>query len=160
MADSDTLKASNDLRLLKTYNLLNSKGKGKATYYVAGKDLSTPPLGISTPPLSLSTPPLSLSTPPLGISTPPLETLPENIKLEIKNLGKRVNDTENINKIILDICSIKPFKSTELATILGKREDYIKRKFLSEMIATKHLKYLHPEMLNHPEQAYLTNNRI
>lgn len=39
MADSDTLKASTELRLLKTYNLLKSKGKGKATYYIAGSGL-------------------------------------------------------------------------------------------------------------------------
>jgi len=57
MADCDTFKASNDLRLLKTYNLLDSKGKGKATYYVAGNELSTPPQDLSTPPQDLSTPP-------------------------------------------------------------------------------------------------------
>jgi hypothetical protein len=27
------------------------------------------------------------------------------------------------------------------------------------MIAEKKLKYLHPAMVNHPEQAYLTSNR-
>jgi ATP-dependent DNA helicase RecG len=156
MADCDTLKASNDLRLLKSYNLLNAKGKGKATYYVAGKNISTPAPDLSAPPHGLSTPPHGLSTPPHGLSTPLLETLPENIQLAIKSLGKRVNDTEIMKKIILNICSIKPFKSTELAEILGKREDYIKRKFLGELVATKHLKYLHPDMINHPEQAYIT----
>ena len=29
---------------------------------------------------------------------------------------------------------------------------------MSELIAEKKIKYLHPEMVNHPEQAYLTNN--
>jgi len=166
MADCDIMKASSELRVLKGYNLLISKGKGRATYYIPAEVLNTPPLGLSTPPPSLSTPPselstppLSLSTPPFVLSTPPLEYIPENIQLEIKTLGKRVNDAEILKKIILNICAIKPFKSTELAEILGKREDYIKRKFLGEMITAKQLKYLHPEMINHPNQAYLTNNR-
>lgn len=159
MADCDTLKASNDLRLLKTYNLLKSKGKGKATYYVAGDGLSVHATDLSTPVPKLSTPVPELSTPPAGLSTPPLNTLPEEILSEIKTLGKRVNDAEVLKSLILRICSIKPFKSTELAEILGKREDYLKRKFLGKMIASKDLKYLHPEMINHPEQAYLTNNR-
>lgn len=159
MADCDTLKASNDLRLLKTYNLLKSKGKGKATYYVAGDGLSAPPPGLSTPPPRLSAPPSGLSTPPPSLSTPPHVALPEEIQLAIKTLGKRVNDAEVLKSLILKICSIRPFKSTELAEILGKREDYMKRKFLGEMISSKELKYLHPEMINHPEQAYLTNNR-
>ena len=30
---------------------------------------------------------------------------------------------------------------------------------LSKLIYTKELKYIHPEMINHPEQAYLTNNQ-
>jgi ATP-dependent DNA helicase RecG len=167
MADSDTLKASNDLRLLKTYNLLISKGKGKATYYVAGNDLSAAPKSLSitaqdlsTPPSSLSTPPSSLNTPPRNLSTPAPSPLPEEIILEIENLAKRINNAEVLKDLILKICSIKPFKSVELSEILGKREDYLKRKFLGELIATKKLKYLHPEMINHPEQAYLTNNRI
>lgn len=159
MADCDTLKASNDLRLLKSYDLLISKGKGKATYYVSGKGLSAPAIGLSAPPSGLSTPAGGLSAPPSELSTPLLETLPEEIQSAIKNLGKRVNDAEMLRSLILKICSIRPFKTTELAEILGKREDYLKRKFLGELIASKELKYLHPEMINHPEQAYLTNNR-
>jgi len=187
MADCDTLKASADLRVLKGYELLLSKGKGKSTYYVPGNKLITPPQDLTTPVTglstqagalstqgsalstqgsalstqgsALSTQPPGLSTPPPGLSTPPAEALPEEIQSAIKALGKRVNDAEVLKSLILKICSIKSFKSIELAEILGKREDYLKRKFLGEMIASRELRYLHPEMINHPEQAYLTNNR-
>ena len=65
MADCDMLKASADLRELKGNELLIYKGKGKATYYIAGKALSTPLPAVSTPPLALNTPPSdNLSTPP------------------------------------------------------------------------------------------------
>ena len=180
MADCDTLKASNELRLLKTCNLLKSKGKGKSTYYIAGDELNTPASNLSTPASNLSTPasnlstlasnlstpasnlstPASnLSTPTSDLSTPALDALPEEIQSEVRSLGKRINDPEILKRLILKICSIKSFKSNELAEILGKREDYLKRKFLGELISTKELKYVHPEMINHPEQAYLTNNQ-
>jgi ATP-dependent DNA helicase RecG len=48
MADCDTLKASSDLRLLKNQDLLKSKGKGKATYYITGDKLNTEPPFVST----------------------------------------------------------------------------------------------------------------
>ena len=159
MADCDTLKASNELRLLKTCNLLKSKGKGKSTYYIAGDELNTPASNLSTPASNLSTPASNLSTPTSDLSTPALDALPEEIQSEVRSLGKRINDPEILKRLILKICSIKSFKSNELAEILGKREDYLKRKFLGELISTKELKYVHPEMINHPEQAYLTNNQ-
>jgi len=214
MADCDTLRASTDLRALKNYDLLKPKGKGKATYYIPGDTLSTPPPGIntplselsapppeisapppeisapisglstpppeisappaglgitspeiSTPPSGLSTPPPEISTPPPGISTPPSEMIadttladiPEEITEEIKHLKQRVHDVEKIENLIKKLCNIKPLKSNDIAQILGKREDYIKRKYLGPMISKKELRYLHPEMINHPEQAYLTN---
>ena len=150
MADCDTLKASNDLRTLKSYNLLINKGKGKSTYYIAGAGLSTPPPGLSTPPPGLSTPPPDLSTPPSGLSTPP-----ETILKKIKQLNQREHDTEKVKGIILDLCTFRTMKATEIAGYLEKGEDYIKRKYLSDMIADKQLQYLHPEMINHPEQAYM-----
>ena len=154
MADCDTLKASNDLRLLKTYNLLNSKGKGKATYYVAGDGLSASPQDLSAPATEISAPPQGLSAPANEISA-----LPQEILEKIEQLNKREHDSEKVKNIILDLCAIRAMKAIEIAGYLNKGEGYVKRKYLSEMIEEKKLKYLHPEMINHPEQAYLTNNR-
>ena len=147
MADCDPLKASNDLRLLKTLNLFISRGKGKATYYITGIDLSTLPVDLSTPPLDLSTPPLDLSAPPLKILD------------RIKALNKREHDKGKIETIILDLRNLRAMKASEIAGYFQKEESYFKRKYLSNLISEKRLKYLHPEMINHPEQAYLTNNR-
>ncbi len=155
MADCDTLKASADLRELKGYELLISKGKGKSTYYIAGKALSTPPPAVSTPPLAFNTPPFdNLSTPPPGLSTPP-----PGIFDRISILNKRERDKAKVEAIIMDLCEWRPLKASEIAGYFQREESYFKRKYLSDMIADKKLKYLHPEMINHPEQAYLTNNR-
>lgn len=150
MADCDTLKASSDLRTLKSYNLLINKGKGKSTYYTAGENLSAPPTDLSAPPLDLSAPPLVLSAPATDLSTPPASILER-----IKQLNLREHDIDKIKGIILDLCAFRTMKATEIAAYLDKREDYIKRKYLSDMIADKQLQYLHPEMINHPEQAYM-----
>jgi ATP-dependent DNA helicase RecG len=152
MADCDTLKASNDLRRLKSYNLLNAKGKGKATYYVAGNGLSALATEISTLPQNLSTPPQDLSTPPQDLSTP-LQKILERIAA----LNKREHDKDKVESIILDLCSLKPMRAIEVAGYFQKEEAYFKRKYLSNMITEKKLKYLHREMINHPDQAYLTN---
>jgi len=145
MADCDTLKASNELRLLKANDLLNQKGKGKSTYYIAGERLSTPVAELSTPVVG------ELSTPPQVLSTPPQELLDR-----IAQLNKREHDVEKIKDTIKDLCAIRAMKATEIAMCLGKGDDYIKRKYLTKMIQDKELVYLYPEMINHPEQAYIT----
>ena len=66
---------------------------------------------------------------------------------------------EKVSNLILKVCSVKSMTSDEIAQIFNKREDYMRRKYLKKLIAEKKLNYLYPEMINHPEQAYLTNNR-
>lgn len=170
MTDCDTLKASIELRALKAMSLLAPKGKGRATYYVPGLALNTPPPGLNTPPPGLNTPPPNLSTPPPGLSTPPsgLSTPPPSLSTpprtslstelleRIDSLGKRLNDETILRELIKEICKNNYFKSIEIAELVGKREDYIKRKYLGEMVKSGELIYLHPEMINHPEQAYKT----
>lgn len=173
MADCDTLKASTDLRALKSLRLFASKGKGKATYYIPGPSLSTEAPQISTQPsdlkkefnvvdievdTKLSTQPPGISTQPIELSTQPPVHIPDHVLIQIQelNLKQRVHDSEKITEIIKTLCSIRPMTSNEIAHALGKREDYIRRKYLSQLIETGELLYLFPEMINHPEQAYLT----
>ncbi len=168
MADCDTLKASSELRLLRNYNLLKSKGKGKATYYIAGDGLSARPLDLKAPAAEISIPPQrgfstqppAVSTQPPAVGTQPLHTeIPSAILEEISSLRKKEHNFEKVSELILKVCSVKSMTSVEIAQIFNKREDYLRRKYLKKLIAEKKLKYLYPEMINHPEQAYLTNSR-
>jgi ATP-dependent DNA helicase RecG len=153
MADCDILKASNDLRVLRSNNLLKSKGKGRATHYVAGDGLSAPVPEISAPVQEISAPAPEISAP-----APEITALPDEIVFRIAQLNQREHDEEKVKRIIVDICSVRPMKAIEIASFLNKGERYVKRKYLSKMIEEKKLKYLHPEMISHPEQAYLINN--
>lgn len=163
MANCDIIRASGELRFLKSKDLLKSKGKGKATYYVAGTVLSestkTPASSPNTPPQELNTPPPELNTPPPGLNTPPPFSISIEIQQEIDDLGRRFNDVQRVKDIIIKICEIKPFKAVEIASFFNKQEDYFKRKYLTEMIQNKDLLYTYPEMINHPEQAYRTNSK-
>ena len=129
MADCDTLKASSELRTLKAIGLLNQKGKGKSTYYIAGEKLSAPPQELSAP--------------------------PQELLDRIAQLNQREHDVGKIKAIIKDLCAIRAMKAVEIASYLNKGDDYIKRKYLTVMIQEGELIYLYPEMINHPEQAYL-----
>ena len=139
---------------MKNQDLLANKGKGKATYYVPGIKLTeaagaAAQPAISTPPDAISTPPDPISTPPDAISTPP-----QDILERIAELKQREHDADKIKDIIVDLCKLRAMKAIEIAGYFGKGEDYMKRKYLSTMIANKQLQYTYPEMLNHPDQAY------
>lgn len=131
MNDCETLRASTELRVLKFFDLLTAKGKGKGTYYVAGSKLSAPPQDLSTPP-----------------------QISELLKKRIGELKQREHDNERVEAIILEICETRYVRALHVAQMLGKGEDYIKRKYLSPMIKKGRLVYQHTDMVNHPEQAY------
>lgn len=168
--------SSDEISETKSFDLFHPKGKGKGTYYLAGKrlmvaieNLSAPPQDLSasvqdlsTPPQDLSAPPQDLSTPVQDLSTPPLEMekVLQTIVQKIEVLNKREHDSDKVKEIIIELCGLKPMKASEIASYFKKGEGYIKRKYLSEMIKEKQLSYLYQEMLNHPEQAYLTTEKI
>ena len=117
--------------------------------------ISTPLQKISTPPQEISTSPQEISTPPQEISTPP--QISEALKIRINALKEREHNPNKIEAIILDICATGFVQATHVAEILKRGEDYVKRKYLGPMIKDKRLVYRHPDMLNHPNQAYKSN---
>lgn len=178
MTDCDALRASNELKYLKTSKLLYSKRSGKATYYIAGDIILTPEaakgsaLSIEGSALSIGGSALNNEGSAPGIEGSALnvegsalnvetliELLPENLIDKIHNLSIRENDSGKIKEIIKEICAIRPFKLIEIAAILKKSEKYISRNFLKPMVGSNELRFLHPEMINHPEQAYLFINK-
>jgi ATP-dependent DNA helicase RecG len=162
--------------MLKTNNLFTSKGKGKATYYVAGVGLSTEPILLSTEPSPLNTEVDDLSTevdPPCTEAGETLSTeanaidrvallkeLPEELEIRILDLKERESNPLKVKEVIKEICSLKPRKLVEIASILQKGDNYISRKYLKPMIDSGELRFQFPEMINHPDQAYLTPNKL
>ena len=169
---TNIITTSSELRGLKKENLLDGKGKGRATYYISGKILLSAPVtsenilssntsdnqGIS----ALSAPPQGLSAPPQRLSAPPSpakvvnlkEILPNDIKVLIDGLGIRNADKNKIKDIIVKLCQWRSLKSSELASLLGRSEKYILREYITPLKDSGKIKFTIPDMENHPHQAY------
>jgi ATP-dependent DNA helicase RecG len=83
-----------------------------------------------------------------------MDELPFRIQGRIHEMKER-QSPEMLELIILEICKIRPFKLAELASILGKGDNYLSRKYLKRLIDCGKLKFLHTDMINHPSQAYI-----
>jgi ATP-dependent DNA helicase RecG len=82
--------------------------------------------------------------------------LPNDIQNELKKLPQRVLNPQIIEDVIIKICYLRPYKSSEIAGILGRTDKYILRTFISPMEKKGVLEYVFPDMPNHPDQAYKT----
>jgi len=78
---------------------------------------------------------------------------------EINSLKQREHDEEKMKAIVKKLCAIQTLSANTISKILNKGEGYLKRKYLSQMVKNNELIYLHPDMINHPEQAYMTNTK-
>ena len=169
----DILKASSDLRDMRIKELLDQKGKGRATYYVVGKNFvsgneaedSKPTVSVSAPVDDLKTPPLEDSEPPLGDSEPPrkvegakseeiLKRLPQELISEIPLFRKRIQDKSLLSDFICRLCEADSFQIHELSIILNKTEKYLLFNFIKPLREKGMLEYTIPDMPNHFKQAY------
>ncbi len=147
--------------------------------------ISTEPIAISTEPSAISTEPSVVSTEHNAINTEPiaistegdenstepdylseeasrsdrekiLNELPEFLRLRLKNLKERERDSARMREMIKEICEIRPFKLYELASLFQKGDNYLSRKYLKPMLDNDDLNFNYPDMINHPDQAYIT----
>ena len=161
LGNCDTLRASMDLRKLRDKGLLSGKGKGSATYYVPGGKLTvsseTPHAFTQTPHASIETPHAPAQTPQAFVEMPP--AVPEDFSLELQAdlgaLGKHCR-REKLNALIIRLCAQRPLTRQNLAALLQRDESNLK-KLLKTLVETHRLRYLYPEMIKHPKQAYFTN---
>jgi len=153
----DTLTASSHLRRLRDLGLLEQKGRGNATFYVPTIRLVTPDITSGTPDITSGTPDITNGTPDIkaqirGIPAefPPLPV--ELIKI-LQTTGKKA-PAKKVKFIITQLCAIGPLKLPELAEILQRKPDHLRKRYLSKMVQNEELEYLFPESSNHPQQAY------
>jgi len=165
----DTLSASQDLRAMRDLRLLEMKGKGSRTYYVAGPLLQGA-LAISAgqkAPFNTQAGTANTQAGTLNTQAPPLSTqvaftregllreVPEELRSKLMALGKRVNDPEMVMDLLQALCAQRPYTKEELACLFDKREDYVRAKFINPLIQSGRLTYRYPDVLSHPDQAYV-----
>ena len=160
----DILRSSSDLRKMRDDNLLEAKGKGRSTYYIAGSNLlkvideklvdSAPVPADSAPVPADSAPVPADSAPVPADSTPKVDVeIPTHIIDKIDRISKRGKPSEIVD-IIIELCSLRPFKLVEISKLINRSPKYLLRKYIQPLMKKGELEYLYKEMDNHPEQAY------
>ena len=153
----DVLRASNELRTLRDKELITQKGKGKATYYIAGNNLNTYGDDLNTYGSDLNTYGDSLNTYGDNVNNEPkvlLNDLPIELKDKIEQLGQRETDIEKIKELIYELCSNRSFSVKELSIILNRKENTVLRNYIIPLKEDGKLQYTIPDMPKHPDQAY------
>lgn len=168
ISGADMMRSSLDLRKMRDDNILEAKGKGRATYYVPGNimansisvflDDSAPVLDNSAPVADDSAPVVNDSAPVVDDSAPVhTEKIPTQLQNKIDTLTVR-GDVEQIEEIIVELCRIKPYKISEISSLLKRSPKYILKRYIQPLMLKKRIEYLYKDMINHPEQAYKTTN--
>jgi len=153
----DVLRASNELRILRDKELISQKGKGKATYYIAGNALNTYGGDLNTYGDDLNTYGDVLNTYGEDVNNEPkvlLNDLPFELKDKIEQLGQRETDIEKIKELIYELCSNRSFSVKELSIILNRKENTVLRNYIIPLKEEAKLQYTIPDMPKHPDQAY------
>ncbi|MCM3738069.1 hypothetical protein M3215_20340 [Bacillus cytotoxicus] len=71
---------------------------------------------------------------------------------------KRINK-KAMEQIILALCSIKPLALKELASLLNRSVDTLRKEYMNRLVEEGELELLYPESISHPQQAYKTSKR-
>ncbi len=161
VTDLDTLAASQVLkRLHHQLHLLEQGGAGSATYYrLADKDLSEenlPLFAASVPKesnLDVNASDLSVNASDLDVNASDLE-LPQELTQCLNKLTNKPRK-ETLWPLILKLCDFSPMTSRQLALLLNRTEAHLKTNHLTKMRKAELIDYLYPEVINHPEQAYV-----
>ena len=154
--------ASRELKQLEKSGAILMKGLGRNAYYIPSAKLtalyfvkdgsSIPNDGTSVPNDGTSVPNDGSSIPNDGTSCGG-DAIPIALKERIEQIGLRV-PKEVLADIIIELCRVKPFSGEELAGMLGRSEAHIKNRILPNLIDNGRLKFIYPEMINHPNQKY------
>jgi len=185
MSNTETLKASRELRAMRDAGLLTDRGKGSATYYKPGDRLlaamQTRYQG-DTERYQGDTERYQGNAERYHGDVAPSQTidgqgdgksvddqkyhgmeekyhaLPSNVRWKLEGLGAHASKGQ-LREAILLLCSVQPMTKENLAEYLHRNADYIRIKFLKDMIKAKELRFRFPEMVKHPSQAYITNQQ-
>ena len=136
------------------YDLFIEHGAGTATTYTLNwTRLQAIGFKTETPHLGAETPHLGAETPHLGAEAPHLEVKTEShIENAIAALGYRAKK-EKVQKIIVQLCLLKPQTKDDLIVRLNKGEQLVQR-YLKDLRTKGILEYFYPQIPNHPTQAY------
>lgn len=147
----DTLAASKSLRRLRELDVLEDRGSGSRTYYVAGPVMRTAP---HSDDVSMHTNIITNETRRRLLSP---TDLPSHLRLRLERFGKRILPDEMAD-FIVDLCRWRASSAEEVSALLGKTTNYVSNKYIYPMVRSGKLVHLYPEMVKHPGQKYVARD--
>ncbi|KTD20333.1 helix-turn-helix domain-containing protein [Legionella londiniensis] len=158
ITDLDTLAASKVLgRLWQQYHLIEKGGSGRNTYYKPTHLLMSyhPPEHQNKDELNRNDSNLMANSNDLNRNSSDLDAnsshLPDALREEIERLTPK---SRHIRPVILKLCLHHSYSADQMATILNRNASALKTKQLIPMCDEGLITYTHPEVRNHPNQAY------
>ncbi len=163
----DTLRSGMNLRGLRDKEILLQKGKGRNTYYIPNpacpfwdQDKTEKVTLVGARPGAISEPVKGLSAPVQPLSEPVRAALvnqfPPEIVEKLPDFTGRISDKTDLSNFICQLCSYSDLSVSDLSILLNKGEKYLLSNFIKPLREAGRLEYTHPEMPNHPQQAYRT----
>lgn len=155
----DTLSASQTLgRLHHQRHLLVKGGAGPSTYYQLAALPELPLFQASASDPEQDTGELTTNAGDLAADAGDLATntgdLPESLCRALDALTPKARQ-ERLWPLIVWLCAIRPHSAEQLGRLLDRQVTHLKIKHLKPLrIEAGYLQYTHPEVINHPEQAY------
>ena len=119
-----------------------------ANYHIKGEKVATSNQKVDTSDQKVATSEQKVDTSEQKVDTSEQKVDTSKTK---KNLRKK-----DLEEEILKLCNNRFRKKDELASLLGKSENYLKDKFIYRMQREGKLEPYFPLTPNHPEQAYKT----
>ena len=131
---------SKTLNNLVKQKFLISQGRGRGTYYILNKKFNSPDLPSNSPDLPSNSPDFDLKEQEIS---------------ESARKNKKLSQVE-IQKIIIQLCTLRAQTLQRLSQLLNRTNKYIRETPIRDLIKKNKLKYLYPNEINHPRQAYVT----
>ena len=113
--------------------------------------------------LSPSSGGLSPSSGGLGPSSGGLDPRPRGLEqLEIianAVASKKKAPKSEVEDAILALCTEQPCSLEQLADLLNRSVDLVRKNYLQPLVRAKRLRYQYPTRPNHPQQMYITEDK-
>ena len=85
--------------------------------------------------------------------------LPKELKGQILGM-KKWTAKEEMNQLIISLCSLRPYSIDELELILQRDQKSLKGHKIKALLESKQLFYWIPEMIRHPQQKYIADTSM
>ena len=171
-SDITSKKATFDMHRMCEKGLFELKGQSRKTYYIAGQEFiklngrangeisrANGEISRANGEISRANGEISRADGEISRANGEISrAFPTTIINRIRGI-KKWAPADEMEKLILEMCEIKPLSLNELSELLSRRPTSIRYQYINPLLKQGKLFYTIPEMLHHPNQKYTTKKK-